>query len=269
LEGKRIGIVGAYRAFDRPAADALLAAAAKMLAEEGCDLAVGPMNGDTWHSYRFVTERGVAPPFLMEPWNPPEWPEDFTRAGFAPLATYFSAWNPDLSRRDSRTGRIRERLEAAGVSIRSFRIDAYEGELARIFSVSLEAFPANFLYTPISRESFFALYRPFQPLVHPRLVLIAEAAGEPVGYVFAMPNGRQGSDSPPPEIVVKTIAVRPGRKFAGLGAWLLDAVQEAAHGMGFQSAIHALMHESNHSLNLSGRSATIMRRYTLYSRRLG
>ena len=55
---------------------------------------------------------------------------------------------------------------------------------------------------------------------------------------------------------------------AGLGAWLLQEVQHRASQRGFRRVIHALMHESNNSLNLSRRFAEPFRRYTLYSRSL-
>jgi len=38
--------------------------------------------------------------------------------------------------------------------------------------------------------------------------------------------------------------------------------------MGFTRAIHALMHETNKSRNLSARYARTIRRYTLFSKRL-
>ncbi|MEM1058022.1 MAG: GNAT family N-acetyltransferase [Verrucomicrobiota bacterium] len=264
LEGKKVAALGAYQAQSRDAASQLLSEALEQLKNVDCSMVIGPMNGDTWHSYRLMTEAGDEPPFLMEPWNPTEWPQDFLDAGFRPLTTYFSARTNDLTTRDSRIPKVQARLEANGIRIRPFRLEEFEAELDRIFDVSLASFPANYLYTPISREEFHRLYLPAKPLVHPQLVLIAEQGDEPVGYVFALPNAKPGSDQMPSDIIVKTLAVRPGRAYAGLGAWLLDEVHTYAHQLGFRSAIHALMHENNNSLNLSGRSSTIIRRYTLY-----
>ena len=39
------------------------------------------MDGDTWHSYRFVTEPGTEPPFILEPVNPSHWPTLFEALG--------------------------------------------------------------------------------------------------------------------------------------------------------------------------------------------
>jgi predicted N-acetyltransferase YhbS len=67
-------------------------------------------------------------------------------------------------------------------------------------------------------------------------------------------------------VVLKSLAVLPGRAGAGLGGLLMARCHEAASALGFRRVIHALMHESNVSLNLSGHYAKPFRRYTLYAR---
>ena len=67
---------------------------------------------------------------------------------------------------------------------------------------------------------------------------------------------------------MKTLAVLPEPALAGLGNLLLWRVHEEAKRLGFKRVIHALMHESNTSRNLSGRYAKPFRRYTLFARKL-
>jgi hypothetical protein len=55
LPGERVGVVGHYAAAGDHDARLLLAAACSTLRERGRTLAVGPMDGSTWHRYRFVT----------------------------------------------------------------------------------------------------------------------------------------------------------------------------------------------------------------------
>jgi hypothetical protein len=70
-------------------------------------------------------------------------------------------------------------------------------------------------------------------------------------------------------VIVKTVAILPGREWAGLGMLLLDHCQKAARASGFSRAIHALMYDGNASRNVSGAYAgRPIRRYTLYARRL-
>lgn len=269
LPGERLGAIGGFRA-DNPlvAADVLQRALA-MLRERDCTLAVGPLDGNTWRGYRFVAEAGTEPPFLLEPVNPPEWPAWWREAGFAPLAEYYSTATSDLAIRDERVEKVAARLAAAGVAIRPVELGRFDEELGRIYDVSVISFQSNFLYSPLPREEFLAQYRALQGRVRPELLLLAEHAGRPVGYVFSVPDLLQAQRGEPvTTMIVKTLAVLPGRTYAGLGAVLLDAAHQAARRLGFRRAIHALMHETNQSRNLSANYAQTIRRYALFARRL-
>jgi GNAT superfamily N-acetyltransferase len=269
LSGEKLGVIGGFQATSAAAASDVLARAGEALRAQQCTLAVGPMDGNTWRRYRLVTDAGTEPPFLLEPTNPPEWPGWWRGAGFGPLAEYYSTATTDLVTRDERLARVAARMEALGVTIRQINPVRFEEELGRIHDVSVISFRENYLYTPLPRETFIAQYRAMQSEMKPELVLLAEQAGRPVGYVFAIPDlaeARRGERIK--TIIVKTLAVLPGRTYAGLGALLLDAVQAAAQRLGFTRAIHALMHETNTSRNLSAHYARTIRRYTLFARRL-
>lgn len=269
LPGEKLGVIGGFGATTEVAAVEVLGRAVERLRAEGCARAVGPMDGNTWRRYRFVTEVGTEPTFLLEPTNPPEWPGWWRRAGFTPLAEYYSSATRDLAARDARLAGVTARLAAAGVGIRPLDAARFEEELGGIYEVSVESFRDNFLYTPLPREEFIAQYRAVQARVRPELVLLATQAGRTVGYVFALPDWAQAQRGEPVStLIVKTLAVRPGRAYAGLGAWLLDEVQAAGARLGFRRAIHALMHETNKSRNLSAHTAETIRRYTLFSRLL-
>jgi len=270
LEGERTGVIGRFSASTETEASAVLARACDELKARGCTLAIGPMNGNTWRSYRLVTEAGDEPPFLLEPENPPEWPAWWRAAGFGPLAEYYSSATEDLATRDARVDGVAARMRAAGITVRALDMGKFEEELAGIYEVSVVSFQSNYLYTPLPREAFLAQYRAIQARVRPELVLIAEDAnGRPAGYVFAVPDHAQAArGEAATTAIVKTLAVLPGRRHAGLGAWLLAEAHGAARQLGFTRVIHALMHETNKSRNLSAHYAKTIRRYTLFSKRL-
>ena len=269
LPGEKLGVIGQFSASGPDATRGLLDRAAKELAAQGCTLAVGPMDGNTWRRYRFVTEPGDEPAFFLEPTNPPEWPQWWQLAGYATLATYTSTVADDLQRQDPRVAAVAERLRAAGVVIRPLSLVQFRDELTRIYDVSIASFQENYLYTPLPADAFLGQYLPLQSRVVPELVLIAEMGSRPVGYVFAVPDLAQAARGQRVDtFIVKTLAVRPGRACAGLGAWLLAEVHQAARTLGYQRAIHALMHESNRSRNLSAHYARTIRRYALFSKSL-
>jgi GNAT superfamily N-acetyltransferase len=265
----RLGYVGHYAAADASAGVALLDHAARRLGAHGCAIAVGPIDGSTWRSYRLVTEPGTRPPFFLEPQNPPDWPDHFRTAGFVELAHYTSALVETIVPESPKVASATARLEAAGYRIRPFAVADVDRELHGLFDVTLAAFVGNFLYSPIGEAEFRAQYAQILPKVDPRLVLLAERDGQIAGYVFALPDllevARNGHAD---TLILKTLAVHPDHAGAGLGGVLTDRVQQAAKALGMTQVIHALMHESNVSQRISHRYGQAFRRYALFSRRL-
>jgi GNAT superfamily N-acetyltransferase len=266
LPGHRVGLIGHYGADDDESAQTILQAACARLSARGCTCVVGPMDGSTWRSYRLVVDPGTAPPFFLEPVNPPSFPAHFGKAGFSVMATYSSALADDLTRVDPRVPAAEDRLRAGGVVIRSLRLDEAERDLRRIFALSLESFARNFLYTPIGEAEFLEQNRQILPVVHPDLVLLAERNDALVGFLFAVPDVLR---TPPESAIIKTVAVSPALARSGLGSVLVATAHQRAHQLGFRRAIHALMHERNVSQNISRRFATTMRRYALFVKALG
>jgi GNAT superfamily N-acetyltransferase len=264
----RVGVIGHYAAFNDEAATAVLTAALQQLRQVGCTIAIGPMNGTTWRNYRFVTDHGGQPPFFLEPTNPAEAPRQFERAGFSSLASYFSALNDDVSRPDPRRERMEKKIADAGITIRSANSDVSR-ELEKVYEVSTVAFRQNFLYTEIPQAEFVAMYQPLLPIVRPELVLIAEQAARCVGYLFAIPDlAMKTRGLAIDTFIIKTVAVLPDPQVRGLGSMLVARVQQIGHELGFCRCIHALMFEDNISLNISRHYASVMRKYTLYSKDL-
>lgn len=265
LPGERTGCLGHFASSSPTASAALLEAAEARLREAGCTLAVAPMNGNTWRSYRFVTGlRDSRAPFFLEPWNEPAWPEEFRSAGFGALATYSSSLTP-LAEDGRDLAKLEERLAQRGVAIRSIDPARFRDELGSLFELSLAAFADNFLYAPIERSEFLELYGGIEALVVPGFVLLAESAsGEAIGFVFALPDpGERGT------LIVKTLAVHPRFRHLGLGSVLVERVHSAAREREFSAAIHALQHESNSSRKITARSrGRRIREYTLFAKSL-
>ena len=272
LNAQRTGAIGHYAAANREAGSALLSQAAARLAQAGCTQAVGPMDGNTWRTYRVVTDKGTEPPFFLEPWTPEEWLEHWTGAGFEPIAHFTSALATDLDVVDPRIERAAARLKAEGIVIRPLDASAIERELCRIFALSLESFKRNLLYAPIAKDEFLDRYRRLLPAVRPELVLLAERTGPggPLcGFLFAVPDLLQASRGVSTDtVIIKTVAVSPGERAAGLGSVLVARLHRSARELGFRRAIHALMIDTNVSRNISRRYASPIRRYVLLGKRL-
>jgi GNAT superfamily N-acetyltransferase len=269
LDGMRTGAIGHYAASGHDAGEAMLSHACGLLRTAGCAAAVGPMDGTTWRRYRFIADRGIEPPFFLEPDHPESWPDHWSGAGFLPLASYTSAMTGDLGSIDPRSQGAGTRLDARGITIRAFDTARADDELRRIFALASVSFSRNFLYSPIPEAEFLEQSCALLPFVRPELILLAEREGELLGFVIALPDVLQGRRGVPVDtVIVKTVAVHPSVSGIGMGGALVAHVHGAAHALGFRRAIHALMHETNASRRISDRCARTFRRYVLLSRSL-
>jgi len=269
LPGHRPGVIGHYAAGAAAAGCALLREACRDLAARGCTVALGPMDGNTWCSYRLVTRTSPRPAFFLEPDSPLDWAGHFEASGFQPLARYFSA----------QTGRLDDAAPAApdrcgliqhGIALRPVELGDFEAEVQRLYPLCLKSFQNNLLFTPLAEEEFAALYRPLRPHLLPELSWVAELGNTPIGFAFAFPDilqARTGEEIN--TVVLKTLAVAPEFRGIGLGHALVTACQSAAAGLGFRHVIHALIREGNLSERISVHYARSIRSYALFAKELG
>jgi GNAT superfamily N-acetyltransferase len=267
---KKSGLIGHVMATDRAIAHSLMLHACNQLRNMGCTEAIAPIDGNTWHPYRWVVETGIEPPFFLEPQNPDWIVEVAQDLGFSPIATYQSRLNTDLTQRDPSVPAVRSRLTQAGITLRPFAAERIEQELQAIYELSLLSFRQNFLYEAIAPAQFLTQYQALLPYLKSDLVLMAEVDQALVGFAFALPDWNQAQRSETIDtVILKTVAVHPARRYAGLGRWLVDEIQAIAHSLGYRRAIHALMQDDNRSKNLSQRHSTQwLRRYALLGRSL-
>lgn len=268
MEGHQLGAIGGFAASDPDTAKQLLDLACDTLRHHGCTIAVGPMNGNTWRRYRFVVESDNQAPFLLEPSQPPEYPLWWQAVGFTELVRYSSSLM-SLPAPRSAPDQVCERLTQNGVRIRTLNPDHFETELKIIYDIGLRSFAANFLYTPLEERAFIESYLKVRDHIDPRFIRIAEKDGIPCGFVFGIPDLNALQLGKKPALIVKTLAVDPQSRCAGLGSLLVDEIQQAAAEAGYTQAIHALQHESNTSLKITKRNAgEKFRQYALFQKTL-
>ena len=269
IPNERLGLIGHYAADSQAAATVLITDACRRLAAEGCSLAIGPMDGNTWRPYRFITQRGSEPLFFLETDNPDTWPQHFTSNGFSPLKSYYASLATDLNRPQPAIQMRNERLMKAEIKFRQINRDRFEDELNRIYALCLLSFSENFLFTPIFKTEFINMYLPLKPLICPELVLIAEYHGSPVGMVFGIPNYAQAERGQTIDtLIVKSLAVHPAYRGIGLGSVLFARCHSAAKDLGYTRAIHPYMIEDNISRKISAHYGRPIRQYHLFEKEL-
>lgn len=236
----------------------LLEQVAQQARKDGAEALIGPMDGDTWHSYRLITETDGSKPFLMEPSSKPHDIAAFKQAGFETVGSYFSASAP-LAGIPTNAPR-----ETGEFQIETWDGTAPEALFTQVHALSCEAFAKNPFYKPIDLKAFLAMYMPVVPLLKQQLILFARAKDSAlVGFLFGIPNYAEGAQ--PSAVILKTYASL--RK--GAGHALSAQFYRASKELGYQTALHALMHDDNLSAIRSGlNGAEVFRRYALMGRRL-
>jgi GNAT superfamily N-acetyltransferase len=282
--GTPVGQIGHFEATGRDPALRLLDQACRWLAERGCRQILGPMNGSTWHSYRFLTDGFAHPPFLLEPTNPPSYPTWWREAGFTPTAErYHSSEQDNHAVADALAGAVDQ------VSLRGYRVQPadcrdLEAVLKRVFELSSVAFAANAHFAPISWPEFRSLYDGIQRVLAPSLVhwVIAPDGGI-VGFAFGLPDraeavrrmkGRGGlsgawaflSAPRPVRSVFKSMALLPEHQGAGVGKALFHRHAVEARALGLRKGVRALMAADSRSAATTRALHTITRRYALFAR---
>jgi ribosomal protein S18 acetylase RimI-like enzyme len=280
-QGKPCGLVGFFESLpgEPDAAGALFGAAAAFLRERGCGAIVGPMESDTWHRYRLNLGPFAEPPFLMEPHNPDYYEALWQGAGWRPLAEYLSLRVEDpaeLLRRLEPRGRL-----PTGFRLRRLSRLAFGRDLDAIHELSRRSFAQSLLYSEISRAEFRALYRGAAFVVDSDFVWFVERQGEPVAFLFALPDRqravaelrrRRGAAAlwgflrhrRARVLNVKTLAVLPEHRRAGLAYALLREVYARAVARGYRACHHCLVRAGNPSERLDLGCGRPLRRYRLY-----
>ncbi len=283
-----LGTIGFFAAQqDVDACRMLLDAACNWLGNHGVKRVLGPMDGDTWHPYRFNLGPYDEMPYLKEPWNPPWYPAMWEACGFAEIDRYYSARMPDPARTAQAFAPFLKRVRRKGYTFRPFRKEAMAEELDILYHLSLKIFPENRHYTPISREAFHALYAGAGPLIHPAFCqYCCNAQGEEIGYVFAYPDvadavramrGKQGllaklrfltKRGRADRACIKTLGCIPAYQGKGVAPALMALACEAVANAGYSQALMCLMHADNDSRRLDAGTSELFREYALYARDL-
>ena len=262
-------VIGHFEANQETSARAVLDQACRCARSAGSLKIIGPMDGNTWHRYRWMTRPGTEPPFMMEPVNPPMYPTWWRASGFVPLAEYQSALVTSLDRVDPRLSRVRERFTQDGIIIRPLDMSRFDEELHRIYSVSVASFIHNLLYTPLSENDFLSQYVPYREKIIPEFVLLAIHNGRCVGFMFSIPDYyRLQSGLRLDTLIMKSAAILPDRTYAGMGNVMAEMTHHIAAAKGYTRVIHALALVDNPVTNITAKYGEVMRGYTLFSRSL-
>ena len=227
---------------------------------------IGPLNGSTWNQYR-LAEQSIEQVYLTERFHKDYYTKLLINANFRVIERYESKIVHQLSSLNvEKSKKVSQFWDGRNLEIRNIDLNIYEEEISKIHGFCSESFQHNKFYTPISLESFLYKYRQVKHLIDPDLVFVAQENGDIVGLLFALPDWFSTNKK---QVVVKTIAKKPGLRYSGITHILGSELVQQAKSKGYQSIIHAFMHTNNASSQISRQfNASLLRTYALFSKSL-
>lgn len=193
FHGDRTGFFGFFECVDdQEVADALLESAAGWLEARGLEAIRGPMSPSTNYDCGTLVDGFDAPPTFLTTWNPPYYPVLLERAGLGCVQELLSYWIDVTEHRPPVPDRLRALADRArarsGITFREVDLGHFHEEAERIWKVYSSAWSENWGFVPVTHREFRHLARDLRHLLVPQFVLIAEAAGEVVGFILVVPD---------------------------------------------------------------------------------
>jgi GNAT superfamily N-acetyltransferase len=188
--GTNVGCFGLFESLDDfDVAAALLAAAEDWLRRRGRTEIMGPIDYSTNYVCALLIDGFEHPPMLLTSYNPRYYAPLIERAGFNKAMDWYAWWFSDPSDAVVRLRRIAARFgKQEGVTIRPVNMKRLDEESGRLRDIYNQSWEKNWGFVPFSRSEFDHLTHELKPIVIPEWVLIAEVAGEPAGFILAVPD---------------------------------------------------------------------------------
>lgn len=289
-----VGCFGLFECVDDPAvAAALLGAATAWVHARGRDEIMGPIDYSTNYVCALLIEGFEHPPTVLTSHNPPYYAALIEAAGFVKAKDWYAWWFSEPDQSALRLRRIAARFgNPLAVAIRPVNIKDQVGESRRLREIYNQAWEKNWGFVPFTAAEFEHLTKELKPIAIPEFTLIAEVAGEPVGFILCLPdinvafkkiNGRLTTWGLPIGLAkllyyknrIRTarlvaLGVKPQFRRSGIAEMLvLRIIEDAMIKRGFVGEL-SLTLEDNHLINrfLRAIGATRYKTYRIYRRSL-
>ncbi len=275
---------------DAAVAHELFETAANWARARGMSLLRGPANYSTNDTCGMLVEGFDASPAIMMTYNPRYYLDLIAGEGFTKAMDLYAWWMHSDVGINPKIKRVGERvLQEHGIVLRNIDLNNFWGEVELVKRIYNDAWSNNWGFVPMTDEEFHFLAKDLKPVVDPRLVMIVEKEGEPVGFSLSLPdlnralkkiNGRllpfgifkvMYHARKIHSVRVLTLGVvRRLQTISGIGAALYMETFRRPVAAGFDSGEFSWTLENNNLINrgMSLLGAKIYKRYRMYDRPL-
>ena len=190
--GPGTGNWGALEADDEAIAGQLIATAEDWLRGQGMSRVLAPMNLSVWEEPGLLVKGFDHAPMVMMGHHSPKMQPWIEARGYS-LAKVLQTYDLDVS---SGLPPLIQRIVASGeknprIRIREVDMTRFDEEARLILEILNDAWSDNWGFVPITDTEIAYTGKKLKPLVHPKLIRIAELEGEPVAFMMTLPDLNQ------------------------------------------------------------------------------
>ena len=187
-DGRPVGMFGMFAAADDPdVAARLFETAEGWLRARGIAIARGPFDLSPNQECGLLVDGFDSPPFLMM-LHHPRWAGALVEAQGYRKARDLLAYRMDLGNGLPDGPRRWADAVLDGITVRSLDKGRYEEEIRTVASIFNDAWSSNWGFIPLTEAEISNMVKEMRLILDPRLVKIAERAGEPLGFIVLLPN---------------------------------------------------------------------------------
>lgn len=290
-----VGCFGMFETMnDESVAYGLLNAAADWLRQRGRTSVLGPIDFSTNYRAGLLVEGFDTPQRVLMNHHAPYYADLLTSWGLVKTKDLYAWWfdthAPVLDQWTERVSRLAGR---AGVTVRSLQFNDFDAEVDRCLKVYNQTWEKSWGFVPMTSAEFRHMALQLKQTAVPELILLAEVAGQPVGFCVTLPDlnealrplrGRLTSWGLPIGFAkllwnlrkirsgrTAVLGVLPGYRRRGIAELLiLKAFQHARYKLNYSGAELGWTLEDNEMVNRTIESVGGRRykRYRIYERAL-
>ncbi|MFB0565851.1 MAG: hypothetical protein ACETWK_09255 [Candidatus Aminicenantaceae bacterium] len=190
---EKIVFFGLYESLnDLETARSLLDKVSEWGKERGMDTLRGPMNLSMNDECGFVIEGFDSPPVIMMSYNPPYYLELMEKCSLEKAKDLYAFFmTRDHKTAEKVRGIVDNIKKETTVTLRSIDMKKVDEEAERIKFVYNNAWEKNWGFVPWTENEMNYMAKKLKMLADPKLVILAEDKGKPIGFAFALPDYNQ------------------------------------------------------------------------------
>jgi GNAT superfamily N-acetyltransferase len=187
---EKVGFFGFFESIDDQAvASALFDAARDWLKAKGMHAVRGPASPSVNDEYGLLVEGFDRSPTILMPYNPAYYVQLVEAYGFSKAKDLYAYEVRKETVFTDKLVRVSEIVrKKSGVVIRSLNMKDFDNEVAIIRELYNRGWERNWGEVPMTDEEFRYVAGDLKAIVDPRVVIIAEVKGKPVGFGLSLPD---------------------------------------------------------------------------------